>query len=121
MRRSELESLAARWVPGEGTLDIHRLKGGLVNETYRVLRDGVAYALRLAVANPYDLGLDREWEARILECAVRAGLAPPMEYCDPQRGILISRWIDGRSWTQVDVRRRSNIARMADLARRIHA
>jgi thiamine kinase-like enzyme len=117
----ELESVAARHVPGTGKLAIHRLRNGLVNATYRVLRDGGVYALRVAASNPYGLGLDRAWEARVLERAVLAGLAPGLEYCDPQRGILISRWIDGRSWTPADVRARTNIARMADVARRIHA
>jgi thiamine kinase-like enzyme len=117
----ELECVAARHVPGTGKLAIHRLRSGLVNETYRVLRDGGVYALRVAASNPYGLGLDRAWEARVLEPAVLAGLAPGLEYCDPQRGILISRWVDGRLWTPADVRGRTNIARMADLARRIHA
>jgi thiamine kinase len=117
----ELESVAARHVPGAGKLAIHRLRNGLVNETYRVLRDGSVYALRVAASNPYGLGLDRAWEARVLERAVLAGLAPGLEYCDPQRGILISRWVDGCLWTAADVRGRANIARMADVARRIHA
>jgi thiamine kinase-like enzyme len=121
MLRDELEQVAARYVPGSGKLDIHRLSNGLVNETYRVLRDGSAYALRVAASNPCDLGLDRAWEARVLECAVRGGLAPVVEYCDPQRGILIARWVDGRSWNPVDVRRQSNLSRMAELLRRIHA
>jgi thiamine kinase-like enzyme len=117
----ELESVAARHVPGEGTLDIHRLNDGLVNETYRVLRNGNAYVLRVAAANPYDLGLDRAWEARVLEHAVLGGLAPVLEYSDPRRGILISRWVEGSSWGPADVRRQSNISRVAALVQRIHA
>jgi thiamine kinase-like enzyme len=116
----ELESMLSRHVPGEGRIEIHRLGNGLVNETYRVLRDGRAYALRMA-ADSRDLGLDRAWEARVLERAVAADLAPPLTYYDPQRGILIARWVDGRSWSPADVRRQSNIARVAELMRRIHA
>jgi thiamine kinase-like enzyme len=121
MLSDELESMVSRHVPGEGKLDIHRLGNGLVNETYRVLRDGRAYALRVAATNSYDLGLDRAWEARVLERAVAADLAPELTYCDPQRGILIARWVDGRSWSPADVRRQSNIAKMSELMRRIHA
>jgi thiamine kinase len=120
MLSPELESLAARHVPGSGTLDIHRLGRGLVNDTYRVLRDGCAYALRVAAANACDFGLDRAWEARVLESAVLGGLAPAVEYCDPVRGIVIARWVDGRPWSPMDVRRQSNISRMAELLRRIH-
>ena len=116
----ELESMVARHVPGEGEPEIHRLSDGLVNETYRVLRGGRAYALRVAATNFYDLGLDRAWEARVLERAAAADLAPVLEYCDPKRGILIARWVDGRLWSPADVRRQSNIARVAELMRRIH-
>jgi thiamine kinase-like enzyme len=121
MRPAELESLAARHVPGSGQLDLHPLRNGLVNETYRVLRDGAAYALRVAAAKRYDLGVDPLWEARVLECAVLAGLAPALAYCDPQRGILIAHWVDGRSWEPAEVRQPANISRMAGLLRRIHA
>src|SRR5216684_7590492 len=121
MLSDELKSVVSRHVPGEGILDFHRLSNGLVNETYRVLRDGRAYALRVAVANSHDLGLDRAWEARVLERAAAEYLAHELTYCDPQRGILIARWVDGRLWSPVDVRRPSNVARMAELMRRIHA
>jgi thiamine kinase-like enzyme len=113
--------VAALHVPGTGDLEIHRLGAGLVNETYRVLRAGNAYAMRLAVSNSDDLGLDRAWEKRVLEQAFSADLAPATEYCDPQRGILIARWVDGRLWTPADAREPGNISRMAGLMRRIHA
>ena len=121
MRPGSPESLAARHVPGVGEPEVHRLGAGLVNETYRVLRDGRAYAMRLTVSNSDDLGLDGAWEARVLERAAAADLAPATEYCDPQRGILISHWADGQSWTAADARRPSNIAKMAEFLRRIHA
>ena len=121
MLPDELERVADSHVPGAGAVDIHRLSHGVVNDTYRVLRDGTAYAMRVAASNPCDSGFDRAWEARVIECAVPADLAPVMEYCDPQRGILISRWALGRSWNPADVRRRSGISRMAELLRRVHA
>jgi thiamine kinase-like enzyme len=121
MLSDELKNVVSRHVPGEGTPDFHRTSLGLVNETYRVLRDGSAYALRVAAGNSADLGLDRAWEARVLERAVAADLAPPLTYCDPQRGIVIARWVDGRSWSPVDVRRQANVSRMTELMRRIHA
>ncbi|GAC1667743.1 MAG: hypothetical protein NVS9B2_09700 [Steroidobacteraceae bacterium] len=117
----EVESLAARHVPGGGKIDIHRLSVGLVNETYRVRRDGNAYALRASGSGQQALGLDRTWEARVLERAVPCGLAPGVVYSDPTRGLLISRWVEGSSWNPADVRKSSNIARIAELARRIHA
>jgi thiamine kinase-like enzyme len=121
MLRTELESLAARFVPGAGPVHIHMLRAGLVNETYRVVRDGVAHVLRVGTAQSLDLGIDREWEARVQESAARAGLAPAVEYCDVARGIMVSRWTPGRSWSAVEVRRAANIAKIAALLRRVHA
>ena len=122
MRLRELERVAARHVPGHGKADIHLLSTGFVNETYRVVRDGRTFALRVAAASgPSDLGLDRVWESRVLEHAVSAGLAPPLEYCDPQRGLLVMQWVEGRPWNSSDPGKPSNVSRMVDLMRRIHA
>ncbi len=120
MQSSELESMAALHVPGTGRLHIHRLRHGLVNATYRVERDGGTYALRVPAANACELGLDRGWEAQVLERAVPAGLAPVLAYCDPQCGILIAHWVEGSSWNAAQVRSKANISRMAGLLRRIH-
>jgi thiamine kinase-like enzyme len=121
MRLRELERVAARHVPGRGKADIHLLSKGLVNDTYRVARDGRTFALRVAASSPSDLGLDRVWESRVLEQAVSAGLAPPLEYCDPQRGLLVMQWVDGRLWNSSDIGKPSNVSRMADLVRCIQA
>ncbi len=121
MRPDELEGLAARHVPGEGPLHIARLRKGLINETYRVVRDGKGFAVRVAAANPQHLGVDREWEARLLGAAVAADLAPAVVYCDPEHGILITLWIEGLPWSPKDARRAAGIERIAGLMRRIHA
>jgi thiamine kinase len=121
MLPDELEATAARCVPGEGKPEIHRIGAGLVNETCRVIRDGRSYAMRTAAANPNDLGVDREWEARVLGIAVAAELAPALVFCDPRRGILVSHWVKGRSWSPLELRRPPCISRMAELIRCIHA
>jgi thiamine kinase len=117
----EIDSIAARHVPGTGKPDVHALRMGLINDTYRVVRDGRAYALRVAASNPCDLGLDRAWEARVVGGAAHGGFAPALEFCDPRLGILVARWADGRSWSSGDARLPSNLARMAALIRGIHA
>jgi thiamine kinase-like enzyme len=121
MQPAELESLAAHAVPGSGPVEFHRLGCGLVNESYRVRRDGRLYALRITAANPGDLGTDRGWESRVLELAGAAGLAPRIEYCDPSIGIMVSRWVSGRSWTPDQAKTQASIAKVADLLRRIQA
>jgi thiamine kinase-like enzyme len=119
MLPDELESVAARHVPGQGRPEIRRLGAGLVNATYQVQRDGCSYAMRISATSPH-LGVDREWEARVLESAVAAELAPVPVYSDPKRGVLISRWVQGRCWLPAELRQPSNISRTAALIRQIH-
>ncbi len=121
MRRRDVEKIAASLVPGSGAPDIRRLGSGLVNETYRVTRGSADFSLRLPLGDAYDLGVDREWEAEVLQGAAAAGLSPVVEFCDPQRGILISRWVNGRCWSPAEARQPPNIRAVAALARRIHA
>jgi thiamine kinase-like enzyme len=117
----ELELLAGRHVPGAGSIEIHRLRGGLMNDTYRVERDGASFAMRVASPGSSHLGFDRAFEARVLEVAAAADLAPAIAYCDAQRGILITRWALGQRWDRAEVCRPANIARIALLLRRIHS
>jgi thiamine kinase len=120
MPSSPLEELAAQWVPGSGRLTIQPAVSGLVNESCRVDRDGKTYSLRFASGNA-DLGLDRDWECRVLRAAAAAGLAPDIESCRPAEGILVARWVDGRAWQPEETRRAANIDAIAELLRRVHA
>ncbi len=117
----DVERIALRWVPGSGAIAIERLASGLVNESYRVVRAGRSYSLRVPVADAVELGLDREWECRVVERAAAADLAPVIARCEPKRGILVAQWVEGRSWTSPQVRHAKNIDRVARLLRRIHA
>jgi len=84
------------------------------------VRDGHSYALKAAAPHRADFGLDLAWEAQLLKRAGSLGLAPPMVYCDPKRAVL-SRWVVGRTWSPLEVRRAANIAKIAQLLRRVHA
>jgi thiamine kinase-like enzyme len=120
MPPDDIESLCRAIVPGTGAVEVQALEKGLISETYRVVRDGVAYALKAAVPNRADFGLDLAWEAQVLERAGRLGLAPPLVHCDPERAVL-SRWVVGRSWSPLEVGRAANIRKIAELLRHVHA
>jgi thiamine kinase len=121
MPRSTFEEFALRWVPGKGPVDIHSLASGLVNESCRVARAGRLFSLRVATSDSRDLGLDREWECAVLSRAAAAGLAPAVEYCEPARGILVSDWVSGRTWTPEEIRQPEKVDAMAQLLRGVHA
>src|SRR3984893_3953480 len=76
--------------------------------------------MRLA-ADALELGVDHEWECRVLECAARAGLAPVVACCEPSRGILVAEWTGGHAWTAEEVRLPGTIRALTGLLRRVHA
>jgi len=120
LKRRDLETIACTYVPGAGALSIERLGSGLVNESYRVVRAGRHYSLRIPAPHGEDLGLDRVWECRVLARAAAAGIAPLIERCEPLEGVLVARWVDGPTWTRSQVREPANIRAVALLVRRIH-
>ena len=120
MQRTDVESLSSSLVPGTGTPEIQPISCGLINATYRIIRDGCIYTLRVAVERLFDLRQDFGWEVRVLQAAGAAGLAPPLLNCDPLRGVLVSHWVRGRSWRLEESRNCANIASIAGVLRRVH-
>jgi aminoglycoside phosphotransferase (APT) family kinase protein len=108
-------------VPGTGALDIQSLPAWLCHETFRVMREGRAFSLRLSGAQPHDLGLDRHWQARLQTEAADRGFAPRVVYSDPLQGMLLAEWVDGRSWSPEEASSAANIGKVAALAHRIEA
>ncbi len=77
--------------------------------------------MRVAKKNSRDLGQDRRWEIQVLAAAAAAGLAPAVAYADAARGVLITRWVEGRAWSAAETHESGHIGGAADLARQIHA
>ena len=113
--------MASRHVPGGGAPVIEPLRVGLAHETWRVHRAGSWYALRVPATQSVDLGLDRAWEARVLDRAAAAGLAPAPRYCSPEQGILVVDWVEGRPWSIAETQLPAGISRMAATLVRLHA
>jgi thiamine kinase len=118
--RADIEGLCRAVVPGTGAVEIQPLAKGLISDTYRVMRDGVSYAVKTAAEQGVDLGLDLGWEAHLLEGAARSKLAPPPAYFDTESGVMVSRWVAGEAWALEDVLRPANIRAIAGLLRRVH-
>jgi thiamine kinase len=114
-------ALARRHVPGAGEPGVKWLQSGVANSSYSVLRDGCRYGLRIAHSGSASLGVDREWERRVLEQVARAGLAPRVEACLPAEGVLVTRWAEGTSWSPREARQIDKIVPIAALARKIHS
>jgi thiamine kinase-like enzyme len=120
MRLPEVERLCRAVVPGAGRIDLKALGAGLISETYRVTRDGVAYTMKVA-AESCELHADLPWEVQVLERAARAGLAPRLVYSDLDGAVLLTRWAEGSSWVLQEAGTPANLEKIAALLRRVHA
>jgi thiamine kinase-like enzyme len=120
MQLPEIECLCHAIVPGAGSVDLTALGAGLISETYRVARDGVAYTLKVAAEHRPDLRLDLAWEVRVLELAGSVGLAPRLVYFEPDSAVLLTRWAEGRSWVSHEAAAAANLEKIAALLRRVH-
>jgi thiamine kinase-like enzyme len=120
MRLPEVEHLCRAVVPGTGSIELKALGAGLISETYRVVRDGIAFSLKIA-AESRGLQADLPWEKQVLERAAGAGIAPPLVFCDLDGAVLLSRWAEGRAWRSHEAAAAANLERIAALLRRVHA
>lgn len=119
---------ARRLVPGRDEPRVEALSVGPLNCSYRVQRDGRAYALRVpaqqsapGVRMLSELGVDRQWEHRVLLAAAAEGLAPAVLACEPRSGVLLTAWLDGESWSAEQAARPDSQPDVARLLHRVHA
>ena len=99
---------------------VARIEGGLSNRAWRLDANGERWFVRLGHPQAARLGVDRESECAVLRAAAAAGLAPAVHACEPACGLLVTRFIDGRTWTATDAQRHGNLRRAAERLRRLH-
>ena len=96
------------------------LPGGFSNHAWRASDGGRLYFVRLGRTGADRLGVDRYSEQALLTLAAAAGLSPPVLACDPAHGLLVTRYIEGRTWTRDDAREPRNLARLGERLRVLH-
>jgi thiamine kinase len=106
---------------GSGAIrEIEPIKHGLTNRSWLVTTDQDRCVVRISDASADELQIDRNSEAVVLDVVARAGIGPDILRCDPERGILVTRYL-GPTWTERDAHANENIERLARLLRRLHA
>jgi thiamine kinase-like enzyme len=118
MHPPDAQAIARQIVPGSGEPRVSALASGLLNDTYRVDRDGRSFSLRIALAR--GSSFDRAWELKVLAEAAQRELAPPLVCGDAARGFLVQAWVVGHPWHASAVLEPANIARLAELLKRVH-
>jgi thiamine kinase-like enzyme len=97
------------------------LTGGLTNINLKVTHAEGAFVVRIAQPGSELLAIDRKAEHLNSTAAAQAGVgAPVLEYvADP--GLLVVGFIDGRAFTDDDIRGGAHLSRIAAACRRLHA
>ncbi len=105
----------------DGAEIISELPGGLISNSYLVARGLERFVLRMDTDIAVTLGLDRHAETEVLGSVSHHGLGPRLEFSDPERGLLITRYIEGRVWGPADLHEPAKIDQLGGLLRQLHA
>jgi thiamine kinase-like enzyme len=101
-----------------GKTEIAPLIGGITNRNYRVTDEsGERYVVRLGRDIP-EHGVLRFNELAAARAAHAAGISPEVIYAG--EGVLVSRFIDGKTFAPEDVREPRNLSRIVDTLKRCH-
>jgi thiamine kinase-like enzyme len=96
---------------------IERIGGGITNHNFVVRAGGAVYVARLCEDRPV-LGIDRRNEVVCQRAAGRLGLAPEVMHEEP--GLLLSRFVEGRTLAAADLREPAYLPRVAAVLQRLH-
>ena len=99
--------------------EIEPIKHGLTNHSWLVTTGCDRIVVRISEASTQELQIDRHSEAAVLQLVARAGIGAEVLRCDPERGILVTRYL-GATWSERDAQISDNIERIAALLRRLH-
>jgi thiamine kinase-like enzyme len=102
---------------GRDPLSIEPLVGGISNHNFLVRSGRNALVARICQERPH-LGIDRRNEVVCQKAAWSAGLAPELVHHEP--GLLLIRFIAGRTLAAGDLHAPEMLARLAAVLRRLH-
>ena len=106
---------------GAAPLHIERLRGGTVNDSWRVDTLQGRFVLRVDGAQWRRPGVDRGREQLLQRSAAAAGLAPRHLLASAEIGAQVSEFHPGRQWESTDLESPAQLARLGALLRRLHA
>lgn len=101
--------------------DVRPLAGGPLNRALRVREGDRDLVVRLPHAGGAALGVDHRAEFAIHRLAADAGLAPPLVFAQPATGLLVTRFVAGRTLARDDLHDPELLRRIGGWFARLHA
>ena len=101
-------------------MGIEQLEGGITNRNYRLRRSSGDLVVRLSDPGSSDLAIDRENEYLNTLAAAQSGAGPEVVDYRRGEGVLVVRWIEGRTFTTDDVGTPENLPRIASACLALH-
>ncbi len=100
---------------------IEDLSGGLTNRNLKVTTPQGTYVARSNRSYTELLGIDREAESVNTQAAELAGVGAPFVEFRPDLDLLVIGFIEGRTFTDADLRAPGQLARLAVACRQLHS
>ncbi len=100
---------------------VEDLSGGLTNRNLKVTTPDGVYVARLNLSDSALLDIDREAEALNTRAAETAGVGAPYVDFRPDLGLLVIGFIEGRTFTDADLRKPGTLDRVARALRTLHS
>jgi len=108
---------AANLTIWNGTVEPEALPGGITNTNFVVADRGEKFVVRIGDDIPVH-GLLRFNELAASRAAFAAGVSPEVVHAEP--GVLVLRFVEGRSLAAEDVREPAQLRRIVPLLKRVH-
>ncbi len=100
---------------------VTELPGGLTNRNFKIITPNGSFVARVASGGSELLAIDRQNEYRNSVRAADAGVGAPVIEYQPDAGVLVLGFIEGRTLTNADVGATAILARIAGACRKLHA
>jgi thiamine kinase-like enzyme len=101
----------------KGRVEPVALSGGITNVNFKVVDGGEAFVVRIG-GNIPEHGIRRTAEIACARAAHLAGVAPELVHAE--KGVIVTRFIDGRTYGEADVREQKNLERLLPVIKRLH-
>jgi thiamine kinase len=105
---------------GSAPLRIEPLRGGSVNESWRVDSIAGRFVLRLDGPEWRRPGVDRARERPLHAAAARGGLAPGLIAHSDAEGAQVSVYVDGQDWSEAHFRAPEPLERLGERLQQLH-